>query len=430
MKSAWLLDILKYKRYIIFPLIFVVLVNCVPTQQILSHTITSTVVGNESPVEFTATKSPRPTQTIITRRPSTTRITGKLTPEFSTSASSTATRSWKFQFTPTYTLTPESDSGINSLTGQRVLDINILNRRPVMVKVSNYPRTIRPQSGISFADMVFEYYIGEGNNRFLALFYGDNANKIGPIRSGRLVDAQLTEMYQGLLVYGGADDRVNAVITSPNLLGNRAIDTRIPHDCPPICGIETHSEEGVFADSASISDYANKNGIINTKPDLSGIFFTEITPESIDKAVQIGIQFSKICRSEWRYDINTHQYLRWTEEDDNLTLIPMLDGLTGQPLVFDNVIILFTNYIIYNLTLYDIELWQNTGGQRALLFRDGVMIEALWSTHDDIHPIQLKDAYGKPLGLKPGKSWVVLLDNLSSMTSIKSGILDLKFSLP
>ncbi len=92
--------------------------------------------------------------------------------------------------------------------------------------------------------MVFEYYIGQGMNRFLAVFYSENVDWAGPIRSGRLVDAQLAKMYQGILVYGGADDRVNAVITVPEVLGKRAVDTRYNEVCPPICGEDTHSLEG------------------------------------------------------------------------------------------------------------------------------------------------------------------------------------------
>jgi hypothetical protein len=53
-----------------------------------------------------------------------------------------------------------------------VEDPSILDRRPVFVKVANYPVSGRPHAGLSFADMVFEYYIGTGGNRFIGLFYG------------------------------------------------------------------------------------------------------------------------------------------------------------------------------------------------------------------------------------------------------------------
>ncbi|MCD6355663.1 MAG: DUF3048 domain-containing protein, partial [Anaerolineaceae bacterium] len=87
----------------------------------------------------------------------------------------------------------------NPLTGLPVSDPALLERRPVMVKVSNFPRLGRPHAGLSFADIVFEYFIGFGQNRFLALYYGQDAEKIGPVRSGRRVDAELVTMYSGVL---------------------------------------------------------------------------------------------------------------------------------------------------------------------------------------------------------------------------------------
>jgi hypothetical protein len=90
-------------------------------------------------------------------------------------------------------------SDVDPLTGLTVSDPTILDRRPVMIKVSNYPRSTRPHAGLSSADIVFDYYIGEGGNRFLALFYGQNTDAAGPIRSGRLVDRWLVRMYQGIL---------------------------------------------------------------------------------------------------------------------------------------------------------------------------------------------------------------------------------------
>ena len=137
----------------------------------------------------------------------------------------------------------ENQADINPLTGLPAPDPALLNRRPVMVKVSNYPVVGRPHAGLSYADLVFEYYIGEYINRFLAVYYSQDAPKIGPIRSGRLVDIQLTSMYQGVLAYGSADERVDAEIKK--FLGDRSLaHTESP--CPPICGFDPHSAAGTF----------------------------------------------------------------------------------------------------------------------------------------------------------------------------------------
>ena len=53
----------------------------------------------------------------------------------------------------------EFDFGINPLTGLMVDDPARLERRPMAIKVTNYPRYVRPQPGLSKADIVFEYYM-------------------------------------------------------------------------------------------------------------------------------------------------------------------------------------------------------------------------------------------------------------------------------
>jgi hypothetical protein len=110
--------------------------------------------------------------------------------------------------TPTPTITPTAvpvlygptdfPDNINPLTGLEVEDPSILDRRPVLIKVANQ-LAARPHAGLSNADIVFDYYIGSGGDRFTALFYGKDDNKVGSVRSGRYVDVPLTQMYNGVL---------------------------------------------------------------------------------------------------------------------------------------------------------------------------------------------------------------------------------------
>jgi hypothetical protein len=64
-------------------------------------------------------------------------------------------------------------AGINPLTGQPVLDPNLLKIPAVLVSISHFPPTARPQAGLSFAPYVFEFSITDGESRFLAAFYGE-----------------------------------------------------------------------------------------------------------------------------------------------------------------------------------------------------------------------------------------------------------------
>lgn len=63
-------------------------------------------------------------------------------------------------------------AGANPLSGLQVEDPNLLNTPAMMMSISHFPVAARPQSGLSFAPWVFEFYITEGATRFLAAFYG------------------------------------------------------------------------------------------------------------------------------------------------------------------------------------------------------------------------------------------------------------------
>lgn len=77
--------------------------------------------------------------------------------------------------TATFTSTPEPTPipDINPLTNQKVKEPNLLNLPAVLVSISHFPVTARPQAGLSFAPWVFEIYITEGATRFLSVFYGE-----------------------------------------------------------------------------------------------------------------------------------------------------------------------------------------------------------------------------------------------------------------
>jgi hypothetical protein len=62
---------------------------------------------------------------------------------------------------------------INPLSGQPVTDPSLLKIPAVLVSVSHFPPTARPQAGLSFAPFVFEFSITGGESRFLATFYGE-----------------------------------------------------------------------------------------------------------------------------------------------------------------------------------------------------------------------------------------------------------------
>jgi hypothetical protein len=319
---------------------------------------------------------------------------------------------------------------LNPLTGLEVMNPEILNRRPVMIKVSNYPAIGRPHAGLAYADIVFDYYIGTGQNRFLAVFYGQDAKSIGPVRSGRLVDIQLTNLYQGILGIGSADgDTLDAIFGN---LGRRAI-SYLEAPCPAFCGSDTHSVIGVFADSAELGKWYGQQASDNHRYDLSGMSFSEQLGSSGHPAEQVRIYFNYYNRTDWRYDPASRKYLRWMNNElltDTFVMVPSTERSTGEQLAFSNVILLFAKYDEIAPSKHDVELWGNTSGERVVFFRDGQMIEGKWKVVNRSKPIQFFDAEGKPMQLAPGNSWIVLAGLKSEFKEKEPGQWELIFALP
>ena len=342
-----------------------------------------------------------------------------------------ATHEPGFTPSPTITQVPATyyffDAGINPLTGLAADEAN-LDRRPVLAKVSNWPREGRPHAGLSNADVVFEYYIGYQMNRFLAIYYGENSSQIGPIRSGRLVDAQLTNLYQGILAYGNADPGVDEVLIEK--LHDRALAYKnLP--CPPMCGYLTHSATGVYLDSAALTTYAEQIGVNNAVQDLRGMYFEDAVPNGEDIGSILRVEYANFSIMEWRYDSESGTYNLWQEAEtaDGLVLAPTTDRNTGQRLAYENLVVMFADYIEYAPSLHDIEVDTVQAPQQAWFFRDGEWIEGTWRVPEPNRPIIFETEPGQSMPFKPGQTWIVIVGNSSQIEKPAEGEWTIYFGL-
>ena len=336
------------------------------------------------------------------------------------------------QATPSPTQTPpivgfgQIPDDINPLTGLKVENRFLINRRPIIVKVSNYPRFGRPHAGLSSADIVFDYYIGYGQNRFAALYYQNNETMVGPMRSGRLVDGQLGRLYQAVVFYRNVDPEVNEGILEK--LGERAIWNA---ECPPLCNVGEFSVASTFGNTEQMETYILEKGLDNQKPDLSGMIFDPRKPQQGEVIEKIGIQFGIEDRAEWVYNTKMGVYQRWTEASASLPLsmVALVDRNNGQQISFHNIIILLAEYETISPSLHDIHLWDNRKGEKAYFFRNGLMMEGSWRAVNKDRPIQFTDLWGRNYSLEPGNTWIVIMDTHSVIEHGENNNIEFQFRL-
>lgn len=344
-----------------------------------------------------------------------------------------------FTATPTQTATPapvqepvvigpeEYGEGVNPLTGLKVENPELLNRRPVIMKISNHQIEYKPHSGLSAADIVWEYYIGAGNNRFAALYYGQDSDRIGPVRSIRRVDGHIGQLYQAVIgSTGGNYEKVLPYI-------NYYIPYRYFTDkylCPGVCDDGRGFVYSVFGDSAALSDYFVSTGVGLDNPDLTGMAFSEQAPKGGEAGDAVWINFSAGELSEWVYDKALGKYQRFAQ-DENTSYVyeGTVDQNTDEILAFSNVILLKADYAMLEETLFNTELIGNTDGRSAIVFRDGKAYEITWKVTDSEKPIQFFDAEGNLFPLKPGNTWMAIM-GVTTPDQVDGGEWSFFFSIP
>ena len=100
----------------------------------------------------------------------------------------------------------------------------------------------RPQSGLDKADVVFEIEAEGGITRYMALFYNNGADKIGPCRSARYYFAELAKGLDAVYAHvGGSTDGYSTIrqLKLQDIDGIRATaqqfwrskDRKAPHNC-------------------------------------------------------------------------------------------------------------------------------------------------------------------------------------------------------
>jgi hypothetical protein len=309
----------------------------------------------------------------------------------------------------------------NPLTGLPVSDPALLQRRPLAIKIGNSPDYVRPQSGLSLADLAFEYYIEYGDTRFIAIFYSNNVERVGPVRSGRYFDEHVARMYNSFLMFKGADPRELNYLKATDL--NPYLVSVGIGECPPyfIGPYKRDSYNNVFFNMLKWDACVNKKSLDNAPQNISGGFFSEEAPQATQIATKIYSYYSAYSYNYWEYDPIAKNYIRYQEAKDLInttteSYAPLKDDFTGFPITAENVVVLFVPYTfsstfnsddeVYNISLIDYG--------NAYVFRDGLAIPAYWSRPAENQPILLTTLANEPIFLRPGQTFYQVIGTTST----------------
>ncbi len=322
--------------------------------------------------------------------------------------------------TPTDTPTPAPvgperyPETINPLTGLPVNDPALLARRPLLIKISNAPPIVRPQSGLGAADILIEVYAEGGWTRFAGLFYSEDADHIGSVRSGRLIDLQLAQSFDAIFVFSGASNGVIDTVRASPLYPYNTISPQFGYGEPYFVRApraELPYEHTLFTSTGALRQWLAEQNV-REQPSFStpGLLFDQNTAPGGYPASYARIDYWQTA-AEWRYNAVSGRWLRWTDG------IPHTDALTGEQIGFENVIVLqayheervlFEEKYFGEETSWYVEL---QGEGPVTILRDGIAYDGRWVRENPGDLITYYNTGGEPLALKPGRTFIQVISS-------------------
>ena len=315
---------------------------------------------------------------------------------------------------PAFTLPKD----LNPLTGLPPSDPALMERRPLAIKVANFPRYNRPQAGLTLADNIYEYYIEGGLTRFIAVFYGNNSEWVGPVRSGRYFDEHIQRMYHAYLVFKFADPRVESHLETTQDVAPFLVVPSIG-SCPPFSlkpdrDIEAYNNS--YFNTTLWEECVSRNGLENERQAIRNGFFSETVLLSGLRGTQMSTYYSPDSYNYWLYDPKTQQYIRYQELSDNRNGKPetfdvLTDFVTGEAVHAANVVFILVHHNFSNTFDAEDEVYQIdlTDSGEAYVFRDGVGIPARWIRTNQDQPLLLTTMNGAPIYMRPGITFYEVL---------------------
>ena len=249
----------------------------------------------------------------------------------------------------------------------------------------------------------------------------DNAG-IGPIRSGRLPYQSLRKLYNGFLVMASASNEVRSELSSST----------------NVYGSDTEDINSARIDATRLQALAQANKKEKAF-NMSGNSFSIQPPAGGKEASQLWVFYAFLNQVLWTYDPASQAYFRQQDKADGSgKFYPSTDRLTGEQLAFENVVVLFARHNVLNSdhTLIDLDLLYTTN--KAYLLRDGKVYPIYWTTASgdyekksgQLRPIRFVDKEGNPFPLKPGKTWVEVVDVTATMVEKEPGYWKARFYAP
>lgn len=299
--------------------------------------------------------------------------------------------------------------------------------RPAGVMIENHQEA-RPQSGLSQADIIYEAVAEGGITRFLAIFYCQDTEMLGPIRSARTYFLDFISEYGDKPLYvhvGGANTPgpANALgqIVDYGWVGKNDLN-QFSIGFPTFwrdyerMGRVVATEHTMYSTTTKLWEMAEKRGL-GEKDEKERLWdekfekwsFKEDLPK-IERPEAAAAEFSfwlgyEQYKVKWEYDKSLNSYKRFNGGE------PHLDKNDNSQLTAKTVILVFTRETNANDGYENNAhlLYGTKGKGKATILLDGKIVEGEWRKQDRLGRMKFFDNKGKEVSLNKGTIWIEIL---------------------
>jgi len=305
----------------------------------------------------------------------------------------------------------DDEYSVSPLTGEKFPKARAedwYNTRPLGVMVNNYIDA-RPQSGLIYADIVYEVVAEGGITRFMPFFLTNTPKKIGPVRSTREYYLTIVkELGDAMIMHEGYSPQAKEAIDSwpvrSLFRGGAAATANWRENSSGVA-----FEHTLYTDGAVLREVGNSLGWEGNRETTMWQFKDDRNayvdmPEASD--ITIDFWYKGDYTAIFKYLPDENKYLRFMGYEDGDVPIPHLDGDTKEQIEVTNLVVQFVaespivgddkNRLAYQLV----------GSGLGLVFVDGKVIEVTWTKESRDERTMFYDLDGNEIKFNRGKFWV------------------------
>ncbi len=296
--------------------------------------------------------------------------------------------------------------------------VKIRQNRVLAVMIENSPDA-RPQSGLYNADLVYETLAESGITRYMAIFWGHGAKKVGPIRSVRTYFLDWASEYDDplLMNIGQAGyDEGEAVVVPEADARSYIIKYNIKsfdwNGRQVTWRDKKRAAQGIawehvaYSDTQTLWDDAKEMGWTGPPKLTSYKFKKDLKKEKRPFSQEISIRFLNLSaetyKVRWKYDASNNKYKRFLAGNKDI------DESVNKQIDANNVIIQYARMRATGDKNGRV-VFTTLGSGKAKIFRDGDMVNGTWKKEERTARTKLYNENGKEMKFNRGKIWIAVL---------------------